>query len=209
MTLDEWKQRASRGTSGDMVDDMLMDWEAENRALHSQVEELLDNLSRCKGNELANQLEQAQAKITALEAINKHNIEDECELEDMLVKAGIPDYEPSGDYKGLTRQMAEFISAYLAQQQRITQLEGALKDVIKRAQNLCDDCIGDSESRDSLLYGIKHAQNLLSSRWSEATGQEVERRVDALTPGVYREWCRDPKLCQDKGTCPKDPTCAD
>jgi hypothetical protein len=36
-----------------------------------------------------------------------------------------------------------------------------------------------------------------------------QRAKKALTPGVYKEWCRDPKLCQDKGTCPLDPTCAD
>jgi hypothetical protein len=61
-------------------------------------------------------------------------------------------------------------------QQRITQLEGALKHVM----SLC---------------------------WPNPVWKDVVDK--ALYPGHYREWCRDPALCQDKGTCPKDPSCAD
>lgn len=27
--------------------------------------------------------------------------------------------------------------------------------------------------------------------------------------GHYKEWCRDPSLCDGKGYCPRNPSCAD
>lgn len=40
-----------------------------------------------------------------------------------------------------------------------------------------------------------------------APADSAER--EAAAKGVYREWCRDPSLCADKGYCPRDPTCGD
>jgi hypothetical protein len=71
-------------------------------------------------------------------------------------------------------------------QQRITQLEGALKLCVSEImQNM--SLRNEYQDFDEAL---KHAQH-------------------ALTPGDYREWCRDPKRCEDKNSCPNDPTCAD
>jgi hypothetical protein len=83
-------------------------------------------------------------------------------------------------------------------EQRITQLEGALNGLKPLIEAVVSGAFGRSH-----YDAAKQAQHLLSSREGERP------REDALAPGSYREWCRDPTLCQDKGTCPKDPTCAD
>jgi hypothetical protein len=67
------------------------------------------------------------------------------------------------------------------------------------------EAIEQLQQRITLLEGaLKHVTSLCGPNpvWKDV----VEK---ALHPGHYREWCRDPKLCQDKGTCPKDPSCAD
>ncbi len=40
---------------------------------------------------------------------------------------------------------------------------------------------------------------------------EVHRLLllDSYSKGVYGEMCRDPKICEGKGYCPRDPACND
>jgi hypothetical protein len=80
-------------------------------------------------------------------------------------------------------------------QQRITQLEVALEGLIGCPLLAHRMAKARAKGRIAVvlqlsLVGLEQAQH-------------------ALAPGAYKEWCRDPTLCQDKGTCPKDPTCAD
>jgi predicted RNase H-like nuclease (RuvC/YqgF family) len=150
--------------------DCIADWaekchklSEENRALHSQVIGLNERLDKFKTYYVhENELNAAEARITALEAT-------------------LEGY----------RHSSKIISQHLTDaQQRITQLEGALK-------RLWDT----RELEYSNSGGIKYKLGFY--------GEPLDIDRLLVRSGVYREWCRDPKLCQDKGTCPKDPTCAD
>jgi hypothetical protein len=101
--------------------------------------------------------------------------------------------------------------------QRITQLEGALIAIANRYSDSSLK-VGEHDSETDtypvfLYVGGKECAGSLAEFYSKETAEWfvkcIEQAQHALTPGVYREWCRDPNLCQDKGTCPKDPTCSD
>jgi hypothetical protein len=72
---------------------------------------------------------------------------------------------------------------------RTGQLEGALKEISKIAPP--PDKVNTQGMKLDKIYDI------------------AQQAVEGKGEGVYKDWCRDPALCQDKGTCPKDPTCAD
>lgn len=64
-TLDSWFEQARRGTSGDMVDDILYDWKEDKSALHTRVVELeiiIDAWKRVAG-ELAEELNNLNSKM--------------------------------------------------------------------------------------------------------------------------------------------------
>ena len=187
-----------------------MQAEAENRALHTQLEQAKTAMNHYKATYSIAE-DNLAALHSQLEACNRSNAE--------LLVCGAPNCEPWKQSQArLTALEAEFRNWQASaateiedKTERITQLEGALKwaefyaDRARKAlAKPCMKCGYEQGLVQVVQSEVEHAQHLLSSR------EEVERpREDALTPGAYREWCRDPTLCQDKGTCPRDPSCAD
>jgi hypothetical protein len=166
------------------------------RALHSQVRELEEsNTLLAEQREGAfEKLEAAQARITALEAqllrwgrwTPEHNIEQWLREEQQRLDAA------QQRITQLAHENAELLS-------RNQQLEGALKAIE------CPVCHGCKQT--SVQWGNGY-YNHYPCTYCKETGKHPQAQK-ALNPGVYREWCRDPKRCEDKNSCPKDPTCAD
>jgi uncharacterized coiled-coil protein SlyX len=220
-----------------LIDDIFGDYYSEAtekfidayRALHSQVEELKRErdkfreetksaslqFSRCdlifervgivpqgdtelglrqffvKYQDVERQLTAAQARITALEAViakQQFSIED------------------------LSKE-------HTKQANRATQLEGALKDVMAlvdrgvlvRNTQSDSDVIAFMKQSVELAKVLQQAQHALTPEMLKNAVRKTLERDNQLGPdrGVYREWCRDPKLCEGKNYCPKKPTCAD
>jgi hypothetical protein len=166
---------------------------ASHRALHSQVRELEKavDFHTCSQSCTQDELHAAQARITALSHENAELTArtSQLEAERDAAKAIADKY----DLMGIEWDEEEFQE----RGKRITQLEGALKPFVDTYRVMYNvDQIYPTSHEDQLRL----EQELLSA---------FMKAQHALTPGVYKEWCRDPKLCQDKGTCPKDPTCAD
>jgi hypothetical protein len=161
------------------------------RALQAQVRELEKDLALSGGDGNTKRLlenHELKARITALEA----------ERDIWKRQHDVVNVE-NGTFRQINTEL----------QQRITQLEWALKALMNEAKGMIGafpDSIRQvvgTTNLNCLQRRIAQAQHLLSSREGERP------REDALAPGAYREWCRDPTMCQDKGRCPKDPTCAD
>jgi chromosome segregation ATPase len=155
--------------------------EAENRALHSQVRELEAKLGASE-RQRYDMVNQAQARITAL--------------------------EDQANYWQMSFEESKNIRAEL--QRRITQLENDLADALDLKNGVGPTVLTAMKKRIEQLEGaLKRCMDALGPDRVPTDRKDAIRQAQALIPGVYREWCRDPKLCQDKGTCPKDPTCSD
>jgi hypothetical protein len=130
--------------------------------------------------------------------------------------------------------VADLVDSHRALHSQVRELEQAnisLMETINLPLNECNLRVHAAQAR---ITALSHENAELTARtgqleaalkwwvirqW-EMSWHETQEGKDVLTrraqtdskllnPGAYRDWCRDPKLCQDKGTCPKDPTCAD
>jgi hypothetical protein len=167
---------------------------ASHRALHSQVRELEKaNISLMETinlplNECNKRVLAAQARSTALEA-EKALLQAKYEASEIDKKI-----HWTCDHEHWQQRVTQLAHDNAELTARTGQLEGALKPYLAIVEALEPQLIGCSREQE-LTY--------------KKALKDLRQVQHALTPGVYREWCRDPKLCQDNGTCPKDPSCAD
>jgi chromosome segregation ATPase len=189
--------------------------QAENRALHSQAQEwerkyhnavagyeqfMADaNRDRDKLEAIAleqrGMIEKLHSQVKELErkynAVKNDPDYQQCCIEREKAQASITALEATVEgYRHSNKIVGQHLTDA---QQRITQLAHENAELTERTGQL----------EGALKDGIQLLQN------PNVRIIEIIARLQHLLPGIYREWCRDPKLCQDKGTCPKDPTCAD
>jgi hypothetical protein len=91
---------------------------------------------------------------------------------------------------------------------RTRQLEGALKALLEARWKQWEHAADFADDKTDREDWLKHDKLAQQAQHALAPGDFVQQQKVERS-GQYREWCRDPALCQDKGTCPKDPTCAD
>jgi chromosome segregation ATPase len=184
-------------------------------ALEADIEERRTVLGGHLRNALA-KYDEAQQRITQLEDQLVQQQGYVCRLEQRItaLEAERDEWKSAaqlnkGAYEPLQQRITQLSRENEELTSRTRQLEGALKEERDDNRHLFASVLQllriapqpgpPDDYRRGIIDKAEHLIKVLSDKQAQ----------HALASGAYKEWCRDPTLCQDKGTCPLDPTCAD